>query len=108
MILSVHHSAAHPMKLNLPEFFKAKLDTDVVLTSCVLETITDFSAWMSDSNLPFFEDYTDHGVSHLEGVLETMQGLIPGVAKIIVQSSGLRGFDYRCGCWAVGAGDIAT
>lgn len=42
------------MKLNLPEFFKAPIDTDVVLTSCILETITDFSAWMNDRKLPFY------------------------------------------------------
>lgn len=69
------------MNLTLPDFFKSKLDANASLNSCVLETITEFSAWMDDSKLPFFEDYTDHGVSHLVGVLETMQGLIPGVAK---------------------------
>jgi hypothetical protein len=44
-------------------------------------TITTFDAWLRDSKLPFFTDYTDHGPEHLNHVMLTVAALIPKEAQ---------------------------
>ncbi|WP_265593724.1 ATP-binding protein [Verrucomicrobium sp. BvORR034] len=35
-----------------------------------------FTTWISASKVPFFPEYTDHGISHIESVLDTAVGLM--------------------------------
>src|SRR3989442_1703868 len=65
------------MGIILPELFEEKLRTSRELRSSVDGTIADFDPWLRDSKLPFFVDYTDHGVDHLSQVLATASRLIP-------------------------------
>lgn len=74
------------MEIILPELFEQKLKTNRQLRSAVDGTIEDFSVWLTDSKLPFFVDYTDHGVDHLSQVLETASRLIPKEAVNLVSA----------------------
>lgn len=50
------------------------------MRSAVDGTVVQFSAWLKDSKLPFFTDYTDHGTDHLNRVMLTAAALIPSEA----------------------------
>jgi hypothetical protein len=74
------------MGIILPELFEEKLRTSRELRSAVDGTIADFDPWLKDSKLPFFVDYTDHGVDHLSQVLETANRLISQEAISLVSA----------------------
>lgn len=62
-------------------FLLRKLDANHEMRAAVHDTILDFDSWLSDSKLPFFQDYTDHGATHLSEVLETAVSLLSTKAK---------------------------
>lgn len=64
-------------KLILPPFLKARLEEKTDLAAGVHAAIADFQQLLDVSKLPFFEDYTDHGIAHLNGVLASAVGLMP-------------------------------
>ncbi|GAB3637744.1 hypothetical protein GCM10027422_33340 [Hymenobacter arcticus] len=47
----------------------------------VHKALENFSDWFRNSRLPFFPDYTDHGIQHIEQVLATTANLIPDHAR---------------------------
>jgi hypothetical protein len=48
----------------------------------LVETVvSSFSDWLARNETVFFRDYTDHGISHIESVLETACGLLTKDAK---------------------------
>src|ERR1700704_5382387 len=63
--------------MKIPPFFEQKLTQDDRLRGAVYTFIGELEPWLLDSKLPFFPDYTDHGIRHLESVLETARVLIP-------------------------------
>lgn len=62
--------------MNLPDFFEEKLAESSRLRGAVYTCIAQFEPWLLDSKLPFFPDYTDHGIRHLESVIATAYSLI--------------------------------
>lgn len=69
------------MPIAYPTYLEALLSTDRQLRSGVDHLIVLFDGWLTTSRLPFFEDYTDHGIEHLNGVLETAHHLISPQAR---------------------------
>ena len=67
--------------IKLPPFLEQKLAQDRSHRRVVDDLIDQFAAWFSDSKMPFFPDYTDHGIEHLEGVLATACALIPEASE---------------------------
>jgi len=65
------------MEIILPTAFESKLALNKSLRAAVDKTLSDFSGWFNESKLPFFTDYTDHGLKHLQDVIQTIKGLVP-------------------------------
>jgi len=42
----------------------------------IYSSISEFEPWISVNKLVFFPEYTDHGIKHIEGVLQTTEALI--------------------------------
>lgn len=60
----------------LPFRLQERLDESRDLRAAVDRALLDFEPWLSISRLPFFPEYTDHGVPHVESVLRTATSLI--------------------------------
>jgi molecular chaperone HtpG len=65
-----------PQKIEIPNFLLEKL-ADARFDYVALQAVKDFQEWFTDSKMPFFPDYTDHGINHLQDVLSTAANLIP-------------------------------
>lgn len=70
------------MRIEYPKFLEDLLQQDRTLRAAVDSTIADFDIWLNISRLPFFTDYTDHGIDHLNQVIATATSLITDDAKI--------------------------
>lgn len=75
------------MNIFLPESIEERLKGDRFLRSAVDDALAEFDEWLSDSKLPFFPDYTDHGAPHLSNVLTTAVTLITPQAGEIFSSA---------------------
>jgi molecular chaperone HtpG len=69
-----------PAEITLPPFLKEKLE-QAPHRHVVHKALENFSDWFRSSRLPFFPDYTDHGIQHIEQVLATAANLIPDQAR---------------------------
>ena len=69
-----------PAEITLPAFLEEKL-RNAPHRHVVQKALENFSDWFRVSRLPFFPDYTDHGIQHMEQVLETATKLIPDTAR---------------------------
>lgn len=72
------------MSIRLPDLINEKLSKNTDLYAGVLATVSDFDQWLSDSKVPFFADYTDHGIPHVTCVLETAVALMTDDAKAVL------------------------
>jgi molecular chaperone HtpG len=66
--------------MKIPDAFKQILQKDERLHSCILQIVSDFQPILRDNKLYFFEEYTDHGIEHIESVLNA-------AAEIIIEES---------------------
>ncbi len=62
--------------LSLPKNFKQKLEEDTQLNGIVLKTLSDFSEIFEENRLYFFEEYTNHGIKHIQKVLNAADEII--------------------------------
>jgi molecular chaperone HtpG len=69
-----------PAEITLPPFLVEKL-AQAPYRYVVHKALENFSDWFRSSRLPFFPDYTDHGIQHIEQVLATAVNLIPEQAR---------------------------
>ena len=67
-------------EITLPSFLTEKL-AHAPHRHVVHKALENFSDWFRSSRLPFFPDYTDHGIQHIEQVLATAANLIPDQAR---------------------------
>lgn len=67
--------------LDYPGFFDEKLRTNLKVRSAIDSTLALVSDILQIGKLPFFPDYTDHGVPHLNKVLEISDKLIADRAR---------------------------
>ncbi len=65
--------------MNIPPKFEKILQKDQSLHGIVLDVVNDnsFGRILEDNKLFFFEEYTEHGIKHIEMVLKAAEFLIP-------------------------------
>ena len=61
----------------IPDRLQSILDRDRELSLVVANFVAQLEAIPSDNKLYFFPDFTDHGIEHIQLVLETATSLIP-------------------------------
>lgn len=64
------------MKLKLPIKFEKVLEQDTKLRAETLRLVSEFFDWMYENKTEFFPEYTDHGVLHVQSVLDTAEEII--------------------------------
>lgn len=62
--------------MEIPKKFKDILEKNQNLYSVILDIITSFQPIFDDNKLFFFEEYTDHGIKHIESVLASAEFII--------------------------------
>ena len=62
--------------MKIPNSFNQILQKDERLHSCILQIVSDFQPILKDNKLYFFEEYTDHGIEHIESVLNAAAEII--------------------------------
>ncbi|MGI4744252.1 MAG: HD domain-containing protein [Janthinobacterium lividum] len=67
-------------KINLPAFLEDRLH-DATHEPAVSKALQEFGKWFAESKQTFFPDYTNHGIQHIEQVLDTVANLIPKGAE---------------------------
>jgi hypothetical protein len=66
-------------KVHIPKRFEDKLfQGDQRFYGIVNKTIAEFGEVLEDNKLYFFEEYTDHGIKHIENVLLSSENLVTG------------------------------
>jgi len=63
--------------MKIPEKLQKILEKDRILLSIVLNIETSFEPILTNNKLFFFEEYTEHGIAHIEMVLKAAEFLIP-------------------------------
>lgn len=63
--------------MNIPLSLKTILEKNQKLNGIVNYTVSQYDIILKENNLYFFEEYTDHGVSHIESVLNSTIKIIP-------------------------------
>jgi hypothetical protein len=63
-------------KIKLPALLEGNL-CDATHEPAVRKALQEFGRWFGESKQTFFPDYTNHGIQHIEQVLETVANLIP-------------------------------
>jgi len=61
----------------LPSRFENKLSTDQFMEGVIKVTLSQFGDIYKANKLYFFEEYTDHGLTHIEKVIASLDSLIP-------------------------------
>ena len=62
--------------MKIPFRFEEILKQNQTFYSIVLDVITSFESILKDNKLYFFEEYTDHGINHIESVLDSCEFII--------------------------------
>lgn len=62
--------------MNLPTRFKKIISLNQAYHGIILDVISSFEPIFQDNKLYFFEEYTDHGINHIEKVLESAEFII--------------------------------
>jgi hypothetical protein len=80
--------------MTIPSKFKELLQQNQKLDGIVTYTISQFGHIFQENKLYFFDEYTDHGIKHIESVLECSQKIITeetyeNVLKLSPQSIGI-------------------
>ncbi|GAL75709.1 hypothetical protein JCM19275_1592 [Nonlabens ulvanivorans] len=60
----------------IPESLNSLLQKDQRLDGIVKKTLSDFGEILKENNLFFFEEYTDHGLEHIQNVLHGSSKLV--------------------------------
>lgn len=63
--------------MNLPKYYSDVLEGNKLIKGSVYSTIEIFGEILNESKLYFFEEYTDHGIKHIESTLRSTLDLIP-------------------------------
>src|SRR5947208_6652492 len=73
-------SAALSQPLPLPRRFEDILNRDHTISARAGRAMSSYLQWLSQSKIPFFPEYTDHGRDHVIRVLATCDELIAAKA----------------------------
>lgn len=72
--------------IKIPDYLLEKLRQSSY-NQLVEEVLSQYSEWISKNDTIFFREYTDHGISHLQNVLETSVSLMTAKSKKIFSDS---------------------
>lgn len=72
--------------IKLPELFEQKLDCNQELSAAVRNNLEQFTPWLSQSGMPFFPGFTDHGPRHINDVLSAAASLISDYSHDLLSS----------------------
>ena len=72
--------------LKIPDFILEKLKRSTY-NKLVEDVLANYSEWIARNETIFFREYTDHGIDHLESVLETSVSLLTEKSKSIFTDS---------------------
>jgi molecular chaperone HtpG len=64
------------MAIIIPKRFNEILSLDNKLYAATLSTVANISELLESGDMYFFEEYTDHGVKHIQNVLQSCQDII--------------------------------
>lgn len=64
------------MKILLPVKFEEVVKVNQKYHSATLKILSQFSDWLCDNSTEFFPEYTDHGIDHVQSVLDTASEII--------------------------------
>src|SRR5882757_9982631 len=62
--------------MRIPQQFKQILEKDQRMAGIVMYTAAEYSKILEENKLYFFEEYTDHGIQHIQSVLDFSACLI--------------------------------
>lgn len=62
--------------MKIPEKLQNILNQDQKIFGNIVNIVNPFSAILTNNDLYFFEDYTDHGIKHVEDTLQYVENLI--------------------------------
>ncbi|QDK79560.1 hypothetical protein EXU85_13485 [Spirosoma sp. KCTC 42546] len=74
------------ISIKIPDFLLEKLKRSVY-NKLVEDVLSNYVDWIARNETVFFREYTDHGIDHLEGVLETSVSLLTDKSKNIFSDS---------------------
>ncbi|KQB37347.1 ATP-binding protein [Flavobacterium aquidurense] len=63
--------------MNIPLSFKTIIEKNQKLNGIVYYTVSQYDQILKENNLYFFEEYTDHGINHIESILNSSIKIIP-------------------------------
>jgi hypothetical protein len=63
------------VKINIPERIEQLLAKSDLFAG-VTASLAEFAIWLSSERPPFFPEYTNHGISHIQDVFQTAESLI--------------------------------
>lgn len=78
--------------MDLPDVFLEKVKPDHQLTGLISTAISQFSGWLEMSSTPFFPEYTDHSLKHVEEVLGTSVDIASNEAIDILSGQDVTAF----------------
>lgn len=64
------------MKLVLPQKFREIITTKASISGGLDTLIDTFSDWLTNNKTEFFPEYTDHGIDHIQSVINTAEEII--------------------------------
>lgn len=64
------------MKLVLPQKFREIITTKISISGGLDTLIDTFSDWLTNNKTEFFPEYTDHGIDHIQSVINTAEEII--------------------------------
>ena len=76
----------------LSERFQGLLRANDRIAASARGALLDYSRWLPSSHIPFFPEYTDHGLPHIESVLLTGEQLIADEALPLLNSADVGAF----------------
>jgi len=62
--------------MKIPPRLHKRVSEDPSLLVSVESSFNEFEPWIKNSNLPFFPEYTDHGINHIESVFNAAEIII--------------------------------
>jgi hypothetical protein len=65
-----------PSQLEIPSRLRGLLDRDPAISGATKVALHRLTSWLGLSQLPFFPDFTDHGLAHISEVLSTCEQLV--------------------------------
>jgi molecular chaperone HtpG len=72
------------MEIKIPEAFAAILQGNTGLQGGLMLSFAEFEPWLRLSGTPFFPEYTDHGLAHINDVMTTSSAIVRDTAWEVI------------------------